>query len=130
MVVVQDPKHARKTMHNNLFSGAQFLILGKHPVYYEQVRKIAFDIECTPLYNRDVKKLDHQDDCAAARLFSADTLAYIIYHSPESIGLFVYLYVFGEMIDGYESRTASHFEQMKSILRGYFFKSIWKKCLE
>ncbi|KAF8990882.1 hypothetical protein BDQ17DRAFT_1433484 [Cyathus striatus] len=99
MVVVQDPKHARKTMHNNLFSGAQFLILGKHPIYYEQVRKIAFDIECTPLYNRDVKKLDCQDDCATARPFSADTLAYIICYSPESIGLFIYLYAFGEMID-------------------------------
>ncbi|KAF8996982.1 hypothetical protein BDQ17DRAFT_1217494, partial [Cyathus striatus] len=78
---------------------------------------------------RDVEKLDRQDDRAAARLFSADTLAYIICYTHNNMGLFVYLYVFGEMIDRFESRTATHFERLKMILRAYFFKIIWKKFL-
>ncbi|KDQ63998.1 hypothetical protein JAAARDRAFT_187383 [Jaapia argillacea MUCL 33604] len=107
LTIIQDPSHCLKTLHNNLFSGAWLLILGQHPIYYEQVQNIAFD-EVGPLYRCDVEKLDCQDDRAASRLFSAAALKYLVESYPDNLGLAIYLFVFGDM----------------------FFKDIWKTFLQ
>jgi hypothetical protein len=74
--MVQDSKHALKTMRNNLFSGARFLIFGNFMAMYIHILEMAFE-DGSPLYHRDVIKLDRQDDNAATRLFSVQTLEII-----------------------------------------------------
>ncbi|KAG7096508.1 hypothetical protein E1B28_003937 [Marasmius oreades] len=130
MVPNQDSKHARKTMRNNAFSGARCLVLGGHVICYQHVREIVHDTLRSPLYVRDVEKMDRQDDRAAARLFSASTLDYVIEHMSDYLGLASYVFVFGDMVDAYQSRTISHFERAKVILRARFFKDLWKKFLQ
>jgi len=127
MAAIQDPKHGRKTARNNLFSGSQLLALGDHTAHYGQVRYLA-DEKDTPLYWRDVDRLDRQDDRAAARLFSAPFLEYCIRSSH--IALPIYLFVLGELIDAYENRHIPHIDRVKMVLRMRFFKSIWKSFLQ
>ncbi|KAI0301414.1 hypothetical protein BC826DRAFT_1102007 [Russula brevipes] len=129
LVATQDPKHARKTGRNNLFSGARLLVLGNHTVCYEQIRHMASDKD-TPLYWRDVNRLDRQDDRAAARLFSAAFLQHCIArHGHSNVALPIYLFVVGELIDAYENRQIPHIDRIKMALRMRFFKTIWKSFL-
>jgi hypothetical protein len=131
VVMVQDSKHALKTLRNNLFSGARLLVLGNHTAMYSQVRDIAFsDQPGNPLYRRDVEKMDRQDDNAATRLFSAATLDFIRERHPNRVGLAVYLFVMGEVVDAYQSRTISHLERVKMVLRCRYFLRLWKRFLQ
>jgi hypothetical protein len=68
---------------------------------YSHFRTIAF--EDGPLYHRDVEKLDRQDDNAATRFFLGDTLKWLSDRYPELLGLVVYLFVFGELINAYQN---------------------------
>jgi hypothetical protein len=130
VAVIQDPKHGRKTGRNNLFSGARLLVLGNDTTFYEEIRHMAGE-EDTPLYWRDVDRLDRQDDRAAARLFSASFLEFCItQHGEANIALPIYLFIFGELIDAYENRHIPHVERIKMVLRMWFFKSIWKSFLQ
>ena len=73
LAIIQDSKHCRKTLRNNLFSGARALILACHVTFYQQVHDITDDTAHSPLHKRDVERLDRQDDRAADRLFSCHT---------------------------------------------------------
>jgi hypothetical protein len=131
LAIVQDSKHCRKTLRNNLFSGARALVLASHITFYEQVHAIAEDTEHSPLHRRDVERLDRQDDRAAERLFSSATLAYTIGHlGKSSLGLTVYLFVFGDLVDAYQSRNISHSERVVMVLCAKFFKDLWKSFLQ
>jgi len=55
--MIQDSKHALKTFHNNLFSGACLLALGNHIAFFQQIYDIAFE-DGSPLYHHNVQKLD------------------------------------------------------------------------
>ena len=79
----------------------------------------------TPLYKRDVDKLDRQDDNAASRLFSSHVLQYLADHHPDYIGEIVYLFIFGELIDAYQNRCISHMERLKLVLRARYFLDAW-----
>ncbi|KAJ3819239.1 hypothetical protein F5880DRAFT_1616648 [Lentinula raphanica] len=129
IVMVQDSKHALKTFRNNLFSGARLLALGNFAAFFQQIRDVAFE-EGSPLYHRDVEKLDRQDDNAASRLFSAPTLQYLIDQHPEEIGTIVYLFVFGEVCDAYQNRHISHSERINIALRTYHFVDMWRKFID
>ena len=128
IAMVQDAKHGSKTFRNNAYSGARLLILGNYPVMYSDFRRIAF--EDGPLYHRDVEKLDRQDDNAATRLFSGDTLQWLTDHYPECLGPIVYLFVFGELIDAYQNRKMKPIERILLALRAYFFMEMWEHFLE
>ncbi|KAJ8700697.1 hypothetical protein PTI98_003700 [Pleurotus ostreatus] len=128
IVMIQDSKHALKTFRNNLFAGARLLTLGNHIAAYRFVQEIAF-MPGSPLYHRDVEKLDRQDDNAAARLFSAATLEFIVATRPQYVGLIVYLFVFAELVDAYQNRAISHLERIKMALRAYHFINMWKTYL-
>ena len=131
VIMVQDSKHALKTLRNNLFSGARLLVLGNYPAMYSYVRDIAFgDLPDSPLYRRDVEKIDRQDDNAATRLFSAATLKFIQEHHPDRIGLMVYLFVMGEVVDAYQSRAVGHLERVRMVLRCRYFLRLWKRFLQ
>ena len=130
IVMIQDSKHAAKTMRNNLFSGARALVLGNHLAMYSYVRDMAFSpLPGCPLYHRDVEKLDRQDDNAATRLFSAASLDFVINQFPDRLGLVVYLFVMGEIVDAYQSRTITHLERVKMVLRCRYFIRLWKRFL-
>ncbi|KAJ2921648.1 hypothetical protein H1R20_g15444, partial [Candolleomyces eurysporus] len=130
LAVIQDAKHLRKTCRNNLMSGARTLVLGRYAIFYNHVRQIATEnLLELPLYVRDVEKLDRQDDRAAARLFSAATLEYVINKHCDNLGLTVYLFVFGEMVDAYQNRQIPHVERVKMLFRAHYFKKLWKSFL-
>lgn len=133
IATIQDPKHGRKTARNNLFSGSRLLALGNHTAHYGQVRYLA-NKKDTPLFWRDVDRLDRQDDRAAARLFSASFLEYCISYGKSSdasdVALSVYLFILGELIDAYENRHIAHIDRVKMVLRMRFFKAIWKSFLQ
>lgn len=128
VVMVQDSQHACKTARNNAFSGARMLTLGNYAVLFEDLRRMAE--EGGPLFNRDVNKLDRQDDNAAIRLFSGDALAWMVKNHPELIGSIVFLFIFGEQIDSYQSREMKHIDRIKIAFRTLFFLEHWEAFLE
>ena len=127
--LLQDSKHALKTLRNNLFSGARLLTFGNYTILYAIIRDLAF-ANGSPLYRRDVEKLDRQDDNAASRLFSANTLSYLTSHYPDRVGEIVYLFVFGDLIDAYQNRSIPHRERVKMLLRARYFLDSWERFLE
>lgn len=131
VVMIQDSKHALKTMRNNLFSGARALVLGSHLAMYSYARDLAFtETDNHPLYHRDVQKMDRQDDNAATCLFSAATLDFIRKHHTNRIGFAVYLFVMGETVDTYQSRHISHLERVRMALRCRYFLRLWRRFLQ
>jgi hypothetical protein len=126
--MIQDSKHALKTFRNNLFSGARLLTFGNYTAIFQRIRDMAFETG-SPLYRRDVDKLDRQDDNAASRLFSADVLQYLSDHHPDQVGEIVYLFVFGELIDAYQNRSIFHHERLKLVLRARYFLDSWETFL-
>jgi hypothetical protein len=73
-------------------------------VFFALIRTLGMK-PTTPLYRRDFIKSDRMDDSAAARFFSADFLAQAAEDPTENLGLVVYLLVFGDFIDAWQSRT-------------------------
>lgn len=126
IAMVQDSKHALKTGRNQLLSGAHLGILGNYPLFYTQIRHLAVS-KTGPLYNRDVEKLDRQDDNAATRLFCSDTLKWLTKHHDDQRGLITYLFIIGEAIDAYQNRYISHGERIKMLLRAMFFMEGWEE---
>ncbi|KAL7281612.1 hypothetical protein ACG7TL_004929 [Trametes sanguinea] len=129
IAIVQDSKHGAKTFRNNMCSGARTLPLGNYILVFSQLHEVAFS-PGSPLYHRDVEKLDRQDDNAATRLYTSATLDHIIDRFPEYLGLIVYLFVFGELVDAYQNRSISHQERIKMVLRAKFFLDFWQKFLK
>ncbi|CDO73700.1 hypothetical protein BN946_scf185015.g28 [Trametes cinnabarina] len=129
IVMIQDSKHALKTFRNNLFSGARLLVLGNDVAMYGWAHLLAF-LEDSPLFNRDVEKIDHQDDNAVTRLFSATTLEYLTTNHSERAAMVVYLFVMGELVDAYQNRHISHLERIKMVLRARYFLDTWRAYLK
>ncbi|KAF7346851.1 hypothetical protein MSAN_01824400 [Mycena sanguinolenta] len=128
-VEIQDAKHGRKTFRNNALSGARGLVLGDAVVYFGQIYELAMKPD-SPMYPRDVKETrDRMDDPAAARLFSADTLAQAAEDPEKNLGLVIYLLVFGDFIDAYQCRTLSHHERAKIAIRTHLFLQTWRTFL-
>jgi hypothetical protein len=127
--LLQDSKHALKTLRNNLFSGARLLTLGDCTMLYATIHDLAF-ASGSPLYRRDIEKLDRQDDNAASRLFSTDTLSYLTSHHPDRAGEIVYLFMFGDLIDAWQNRSIPHRERVKMLLRARYFLDSWERFLK
>ena len=88
---------------------------------YTTIRDLAFT-NGSPLYR--------QDDNAASRLFSADTLSYLTNHYPDHVGEIVYLFAFGDLIDSYQNRSLPHRERVKMLLRARYFLDFWERFLK
>lgn len=129
VVIMQDSKHCLKTLRNNLYSGATCLVLGNYVAMYQHVADAAKD-EDSPLYQRDIVKVDRQDDNAATRLFSAQTLAHFIDKHRDYLGDIIYLFVFGELIDAYQNRSITHAERLRMVLRARYFLDRWELFLD
>lgn len=128
VVMLQDSKHGLKTFRNNLFAGARLLVLGNAAALYRHIHKLASHPD-SPLYQRDVEKVDRQDDNAATHLFSSRALDHLVHHFPNFLGEIIYLFIFGELIDAYQNREISLIERFKLILRAHYFLCMWKKFL-
>lgn len=128
MAFIQDSCHAKKTFRNNLNSGTMTLILGNHAAMYGQLREMAHDDE-SPLFLRDVDKPDKQDDRAAERVYSSESLSWFVRKRPKYLGIIVYLFVFGEFVDAFQCRTVSLAERVRMVLRTYYFLKIWQRFL-
>ncbi|KAJ7150342.1 hypothetical protein C8R46DRAFT_1358417 [Mycena filopes] len=127
-VVIQDAKHGRKTFRNNAFSGARTLTLGNFLVFFQQIHTLGMKPN-TPLYRRDFINSDRMDDPAAARFFSADFLEQAAEEPAENLGLVIYLLVFGDFIDAWQSRSLSHHERAKIAIRTHLFLETWRLFL-
>ncbi|KAJ7438890.1 hypothetical protein B0H11DRAFT_2356551 [Mycena galericulata] len=119
-----------KDARNAVFSGAKEMVIGNQVVLYIDFREMSF-ADDGPIYRRDVsEKMDRQDDAAATRLLSAASLEWFKKNKPDKLGVMVYLFVFGELIDAYQSRTISIEERVQIALRTYFFMEIWENFLQ
>ncbi|THH16626.1 hypothetical protein EUX98_g9272 [Antrodiella citrinella] len=129
IVMVQDNKHGLKTGRNNNFTGAKTMVIGNSIVSFAYVRDIAFEHD-SPLFNRDIEKLDRQDDNAACRLFSATVLEYLTKKHPEYVGQTIYLFIIGELVDAYQNRRITHSTRICMVLRARFFVEVWRAWLK
>ncbi|KAG9122941.1 hypothetical protein FRC07_000444 [Ceratobasidium sp. 392] len=158
IVAIQDVKHAMKTARNNLFSGTRTLIIGNSPIYYLQILMLSVDSR-SPLYQRDVLKVDRQDDRAATRIFSSAWLRHVVQISAEqssgvpfkpaplsivssnlpppssvlkhSLNAFIaLLFILGDGFDAFQSRSLTILERIRMILRLFFFLELWKSSLQ
>ncbi|KAH9849428.1 hypothetical protein C2E23DRAFT_737305, partial [Lenzites betulinus] len=125
VVVVQDPKHALKTARNQLFTGARILVLGCLAFFYAQLLALAEHV-LSPLFRRDVEKVDKHDDRAAARLFSAESLNITLRYHSELRALATYLFVLGELVDAWENRVISHVERARMVMCARYFLMAWR----
>ncbi|PKB94953.1 hypothetical protein RhiirA5_297920, partial [Rhizophagus irregularis] len=101
-----------KIARNAVMSGARLLIFGNSTLL-----KLSLQ-EDSIMYKQDVIKLDLQDDNAAYRVFLLDEEETL---SSESRGLFVYLFVMGELLDSYLNRNVTHHERIEMAMTAYFF---------
>ncbi|KAJ3764787.1 hypothetical protein FB446DRAFT_795722 [Lentinula raphanica] len=130
LACIQDDLHLLKTLRNNASSGARILVFPNCVVMFSQIREIA--LQDGPLFKRDVIKLDRQDDNAAQRLFSASTIQWLTCSDRPDVpvGLVVYLFIFGELVDAYQNRRISLLERCHMVLRAYFFLDFWETFLD
>ena len=64
IATIQDLKHLSKTFQNNLYSGTQLLTFPTAIATFSQVHEISAAPD-SPIYVRNVQKVDQQDDNAA-----------------------------------------------------------------
>jgi hypothetical protein len=126
--VQTDGKHAKKNGRGAIMSGARFLALGDFPIFFALLRELA-NRENGPLYIRDIEGVDKQDDRAAARLFSAAVIEYLAAHQQHELGLSIYLFIIGEVVDAQQNRHITHSERWKMLLRARFFFDAWKEFI-
>jgi hypothetical protein len=124
-VMGTDGKHAKKNGRNAATSGARVLSMGEHLVHYGQLVALA-ESKDSPLLKADIIGVDKQDDRAAARLFSSATIEQIAKTQPDAIGLAIYLYIIGGMIDAQQNRAIVHDERMLLLWRARFFFEGWR----
>ncbi|KAH9846015.1 hypothetical protein C2E23DRAFT_745055 [Lenzites betulinus] len=75
----------------------------------------------------DIVGVDKQDDRAAARLFSSAVIDYASRILPDELGLAIYLFVIGELVDAQQNRSLTHSERIKMLWRGRFFLDGWRQ---
>ncbi len=118
LISVQDPPHARKTCRNQPQHGTHTASLGKGYVANRSFVQL-YETGISGLQLRDVQDVDKQDDGAARRMFhhmalSATTLEKLDGSRdirPEFLGLFVYLFIFGEI-----TRASSQYKHILTLL--------------
>lgn len=63
-------------------------------------------------------------------MFSGATLEWLTEHQPQGLGLIVYLFIFGELIDAYQNRSMTLVERTKLVLCAHYFNEMWEKFLD
>lgn len=125
LIIINDGKHWRKNARNGAQSGARIITMGRYAVHIGQLVAIIED-EASPLLKTDVLGVDKQDDRAAARLMSAAVIEHLAKTQSDELGLIIYLFIMGELIDAQQNRTLKHEERIHMLLRGYYFLEGWR----
>ncbi|KAK7684272.1 hypothetical protein QCA50_012596 [Cerrena zonata] len=123
-VLGTDGKHGKN--NGSVQSGAHTPVLGNSIAHFGQLKEIV-DSENSPLLRADIIGVDKQDDRAAARLFSSAVIDYLQQqtHRDTKVGLTVYLFVIGELINAQQSRTLSFRDRFKILYRSLIFLDRW-----
>ncbi|KAJ9106774.1 hypothetical protein QFC20_003958 [Naganishia adeliensis] len=117
LIMVQDVEHGRKTLRNNLTSGARLMNLERRWCV-------------TSIVKSDLMFHDKQDDGAALRLFCEQALESLVVRGKirEGMeGLFSVLSVFGELFDAWLNREIPHDQRSRMVWRAFFFLRAWKQ---
>jgi hypothetical protein len=64
-------------------------------------------------------------NCAASRVFSWSTVDFIHKVNLEQVGLSIYLFVSGEMVDAWQNQSIGHTEIAQMVLHACFFLMGW-----
>ncbi|TFY75260.1 hypothetical protein EWM64_g8752 [Hericium alpestre] len=123
-----DGKHAKKNARGSVTSGARVIVAGRYLVSYDQLAQIA-EGEKSPLCRSDIIGVDKQDDRAAARLFLSAVIEYVSRTQPHELGLAIYLFIIGEIVDAQQSRTLKHETRIKMLWHGRFFLDTWRNYI-
>ncbi|KAF8219154.1 hypothetical protein L208DRAFT_1383096 [Tricholoma matsutake] len=123
--LVQDSKHAAKTSQNQLLTGAWNIVISNFFICYSQLCELTAN-PLSPLYLWDAENLDRQDDQAAARLLSAQTLEFNMTSYPKHCTLSIYLFILGEFIDAWQNQNIPHLQHVKMVMRARFFLMAWQ----
>lgn len=121
-----DAKHTSKNSFNAQGTGAKLLTTGDDVVTYSQLVDIVKK-PGSPLFKRDVVRRDRQDDQAMERYLSSELLQHVVTHTPNRLGLVVYLFVFGELHSAVQSRSLPHTTRAQMLLTVEYFLQGWKK---
>ncbi|KAF9493217.1 hypothetical protein BDN71DRAFT_1432673 [Pleurotus eryngii] len=106
------------------------IIQHQHISLYQRILEASLESE-SPLYTRDVVRLDRQDDNAATCLFSSGFLRYLANnHQDHCLGEIIYLFVFGKLIDAYQNHQIPHIEQLYMALHASYFLDSWTKFVD
>lgn len=127
-IMSEDGKHARKNARGSATSGARILTLGAYTVHVGQFVRI-METEGSPILKTDFLGGDKQDDRASARALSPALVIHVIRTQPHALGLIIYVFVMGDIIDAQQNRKLSHAERMHMLWRGLFFLEGWRKFI-
>lgn len=125
-VMSTDGKHLKKNGRGSATSGARVLVLGRYLVHYGLLASLALSSN-TPLMKTDIIGVDKQDDRAAARLFSSAVIEHLSRTQQNELGLAIYLFIIGEIVDAQQNRGLPHIERVKMLWRGRFFLEGWRQ---
>lgn len=125
-VLGTDGKHSKKNARGSVQSGAHTLVLGNYIAHFGHLKEIA-EAETSPLLKADIIGVDKQDARAAARLFSSAVIDYLQGQTAKDakLGLTVYLFVIGELIDAQQNRSLSFHVRLKILWRSRMFLDRW-----
>ncbi|CAG8588734.1 15408_t:CDS:2 [Cetraspora pellucida] len=108
VISMSDLLHAKKDAQNALFSA-----------HYDHILELSQSPNSI-LYKQDVENVDHQDDSAAYRLFCSLLLKQVSDQNfsvnKNKLGLFIYLYVFGELIDAFQNREIKPLDRCYMVM--------------
>ncbi|TFY78129.1 hypothetical protein EWM64_g5878 [Hericium alpestre] len=132
LVSVTDPSHAVKTSRNQPQHGTHTGSEGSgHLINHSLVD--LYEMGISGLIQADVKDVDKQDDGAAHCLFHYQALSAMTFeeggqqHIHEDMsGLFVYLFVLGELFDAWLNRKLNIESQLLAAFCARFFLHIWQ----
>ncbi|CAG8775030.1 7779_t:CDS:2, partial [Gigaspora rosea] len=100
---------------------------------YDQILELKKNPESV-LYKKDVEYVDRQDDGAAYRLYCSSLLNQVINKDKQvdtkRHGLFIFLFVLGELIDAFQNRKISLLERCRMVMLGFFFLNHWKSHVQ
>ncbi|KAK7686046.1 hypothetical protein QCA50_010858 [Cerrena zonata] len=130
-VLGTDGKHGKKNRWGSVHSGAHTLVLGNYIAHFSQLKEIA-ESETSPLLQADIIGVDKQDDCAAAHLFSSAVIDHLQMQTPKDskLGLAIYLFIIGDLIDSQQSRSISFHVWMKILWRSRIFLDRWFQSIK
>ncbi|CAG8567294.1 29126_t:CDS:2, partial [Racocetra persica] len=121
VIQVSDSLYTQKSARNALFSKVRLLTLGHYIAMYNQILDLCKQPDSV-LYKKNVINCDHQNDGASYRLFCFSFLNQVLdsnISENNRYGLFIYLFVIGELIDAYQNRTISHLKRARMLRKEF-----------